>query len=75
VSVDRAVVAPASLMTFSGGPAGGEEGTSEDRKLARTDSLGLIVKTPAETAEKIIQIAQGAGGYRQPAVCRWRSGE
>ena len=75
VSVDRAVVAPASLVTFSGGPAGGEEGTSEDRKLARTDSLGLIVKTPAETAEKIIQIAQGAGGYRQPAVCRWRSGE
>ena len=47
VSVD---VAPVSLMTFSGGRAGGEEGTSEDRKLARTDSLGLIVKTPAETA-------------------------
>jgi Domain of unknown function (DUF4349) len=60
VSVD---VAPVSLMTFSGGRAGGEEGTSEDRKLVRTESLGLIVKTPAETAEKIVQIAQGAGGF------------
>jgi hypothetical protein len=63
VPVDRAVVAPASLMTFSGGRAGGEEGASEDHRLVRTESLGLIVKTPAETAEKIIQIAQGAGGF------------
>jgi hypothetical protein len=47
-------------MTFSGGGGGGEEGTSENRKLVRTESLGLIVKTPTETAEKIIQIAQGA---------------
>jgi hypothetical protein len=63
VPVDRAVVARASLMTFSGGGGGGEEGTSEDRKLVRTAALGLIVKTPAETAEKIIQLAQGAGGF------------
>jgi hypothetical protein len=63
VPVDRAVVAPASLMTFSGGRAGGEENSSEDRRLVRTESLGLIVKTPAETAEKIIQIAKGAGGF------------
>jgi hypothetical protein len=63
VPVDRAVVAPASLMTFSGGHAGGEEGLSEDRRLVRTESLSLIVKAPAETAEKIIQIAQGAGGF------------
>ena len=60
VSVD---VAPVSLMTFSGGRAGGEEGTSGDRKLVRTESLGFVVKTPAETAEKIVQIAQGAGGF------------
>lgn len=59
VPVDRAVVAPASLMAFSGGRAGGEE----DRRLVRTESLSLIVKAPAETAEKIIQIAQGAGGF------------
>jgi hypothetical protein len=63
VPVDRAVVAPASLMTFSGGRAGGEENSSEDRRLVRTESLGIIVKTPAETAEKITKIAQGAGGF------------
>jgi hypothetical protein len=63
VPVDRAVVSPASLMTFSGGRAGGEENSSEDRRLVRTESLSLIVKAPAETAEKIIQIAQGAGGF------------
>jgi hypothetical protein len=63
VPVDRAVVAPAALMTFSGGRNDGEESSSEDRKLIRTESLGLIVKTPAETAEKIIQIAQRAGGF------------
>ena len=63
VPVDRAVVAPASLMTFSGGRAGGEEGSSEDRRLVRTESLSLIVKAPTGTAEKIIKIAQGAGGF------------
>jgi hypothetical protein len=63
VPVDRAVVAPASLMTFSGGRAGGEQGRSEDRRLVRTESLSLIVKTPTETAEKIIQIAQSAEGF------------
>ena len=64
VPADRAGVARASLMTFSGGGGGGgEEGTSEDRKLVRTAGLGLIVKTPAESAEKIIQLAQGAGGF------------
>jgi Domain of unknown function (DUF4349) len=63
VPVDRAVVALASLMTFSGGRAGGKETSSEDRRLVRTESLGIIVKTPAETAEKIIKIAQGAGGF------------
>jgi hypothetical protein len=62
VSTDRAVVARASLMTFSG-EGGGEEGSAEDRKLVRTAALGLIVKTPAESAERIIQIAQGAGGF------------
>ena len=60
--VDRAVVARASLMTFSGSGSG-EEGASEDRKLVRTAALGLIVKTPAETGEKIVQLAQGAGGF------------
>jgi len=62
VPVDRAVVARASLMTFSGSGSR-EEGASEDRKLVRTATLGLIVKTPAETGEKIVQLAQGAGGF------------
>ncbi len=62
VPVDRAVVARASLMTFSGSGSG-EEGAPEDRKLVRTATLGLIVKTPAETGEKIVQLAQGAGGF------------
>jgi hypothetical protein len=62
VPVDRAVVARASLMTFSGSGSG-EEGASEDRKLVRTATLGLIVKTPAETGEKIVQLAQGSGGF------------
>jgi hypothetical protein len=66
VPADRAPVVSASLMTFSrggGGGSGSEEGASEDRKLVRTATLGLIVKTPAEAAEKIIQIAQTAGGF------------
>jgi hypothetical protein len=63
VPLDRAVVAPASVMTYSGGHTDGQEGTSEDRRVVRTESIGLIVRTPAETADKIIQIAQGAGGF------------
>jgi hypothetical protein len=62
VPVDRAVVARASLMTFSGSGSG-EEGASEDRNLVRTATLGLIVKTPAETGQKTVQLAQGAGGF------------
>jgi hypothetical protein len=63
VPANRAVVARASLLTFSGGGGGGEEGAAADRKLVRTAGLGLIVKNPAETAEKIIKIAQDAGGF------------
>jgi hypothetical protein len=64
VPVDRATVSRAALMTFSGGGGGsGEEGALQDRKLVKTATLGLIVKTPAETAERIIQVAQGAGGF------------
>jgi hypothetical protein len=63
VPVDRAVVAPASLMTFAGGRSSGDESTSEDRRLVRTEAIGLIVKTPVETTEKIVQIAQSAGGF------------
>jgi hypothetical protein len=51
-------------MTISAGRAEGAEGLPEDdRKLVRTESLGLIVKTPAETTETIIRTAQVAGGF------------
>jgi hypothetical protein len=49
VSVDRA-----SVMTYVGGGGGGagQEESAPDRKLVRTATLGLIVKTPAETAKR-----------------------
>src|SRR5713101_1407424 len=60
----RMALQRASLMTFSGGGGGsGEEVTSADRKLVQTAVLSLIVKTPAESAEKIKQLAQNAGGF------------
>jgi hypothetical protein len=62
-SANRAVVARASLTTSSQAGSREEGVTLEDRKLVRTASLGLIVKTPAECTEKIIQIAQSAGGF------------
>lgn len=50
-------------MTFSGTGGDADKSTSEERRLVRTAALGLIVKTPAESAERIIQIARGAGGF------------
>lgn len=63
VPADRAVASRASLMTSSGGDGDAEEGRSGDRKLVRTASVGLIVKSPAQVAEQIIQLAEGAGGF------------
>jgi hypothetical protein len=64
VPVRRVALQSASLMTSSGGAGGsGEEAISMDRKLVQTAVLGLIVKAPAESAEKIKQIAQNAGGF------------
>lgn len=34
-----------------------------ERKLVRTASLNLVVKSPAQVAEKIIELAQNAGGF------------
>ncbi len=34
-----------------------------DRKMVRTDTLDLVVKTPAESAEKIRQLAGRVGGF------------
>jgi hypothetical protein len=61
--VDPAVIVPAFLIKSSDVRTAAEESTLEDRKLVREETLALIVKTPAETAEKIIQIAQGVRGF------------
>ena len=72
VSVDRAVVGSvrnqmvtrASLMAPQGGGGGGQEQeVAEDRKLVRTAALDLIVKSPAQNSEKIVQLVQAAGGF------------
>ena len=63
VSVDRAVISSASLVTFSGASGGEEKSTSEERKLVRTAALSFIVKTPVETAEKVVRIVQAANGF------------
>lgn len=64
-SVDRAAVMNYLVAPPPPGNSSGEEveGSSPDRKLVRTASLGLIVKTPARAAEQITQLAQRAGGF------------
>lgn len=64
---NAARVRSAAMTTYidanrSSGGGGGEEGSS-DRKLVRTANLGLIVRSPAQCSEKIIQLAQAAGGF------------
>jgi hypothetical protein len=40
---------------------------TSDRKIVRTGSLAVVVKDPAEAAEKIRAIAEGLGGYVENA--------
>lgn len=47
----------------SRGSGGGEEENSSDRKLVRDVTLNLIVKSPAQASEKVIQAAQSVGGF------------
>lgn len=62
--VPTRVVHNAAMMTYAGGEGGTEdEGSAADRKLIRTSTLSLIVKSPAESAEKVIQLTQSAGGF------------
>ncbi len=74
VSVDRGVVGgvPGRMVTRAslsaleaGGGGGGGRGkeVAEDRKLVRTAALDLIVKSPAQSSEKIAQLVQAAGGF------------
>ncbi len=62
VPVDRVFLAPASIVKPSGS-GDKQESVSEDRRLIKTSALDLVVKTPAETAEKIILITQSARGF------------
>lgn len=70
-SYDRSVVRgvpggigrKATMTYIAEGGGGGNESSAADRKLIRTASLSLIVKSPAESAEKVIQLAQSSGGF------------
>jgi hypothetical protein len=72
VSYDRAVmsshpsrmISQASLMApqAAGGSGNGNQ-VIEDRKLLRTAALDMIVRSPAQTSAKIVQLVQAAGGF------------
>ena len=49
-----------SVPTSSGST---EEQGVADRKLVRNANLNLIVKSPAQSSESVIQLAQNAGGF------------
>lgn len=36
---------------------------SPDRKLIRTSTLDMVVKTPSQSSEQIVRLAEGAGGF------------
>jgi hypothetical protein len=59
----QARVSNASMAYLTAGADTEVEGSGTDRKLIRTSTLALIVKSPAESAEKVIQLTQSAGGF------------
>lgn len=64
ISAERAPMAMAYLAAPNGnGSDRDKSDLSRDRMLMRTASLGLIVKTPAQTVEQIVQLANGVGGF------------
>jgi uncharacterized protein DUF4349 len=52
-----------TFLTDVGGGGGGSDKDSADRKLVRTAALTLIVQSPAQTSESVIQLAQQVGGF------------
>ena len=65
VSYDRAALGGTARMFAreAGSGGGGRDKAAEDRKLVRTAVLDLIVQSPAQSAEKIVQLVQAAGGF------------
>jgi len=72
VSVDKAVIGGipggvavrnAAMMTYTGSGGGQQEDDASDRKLVRTATLSLVVKSPAQSSEKVVQFAESAGGF------------
>lgn len=52
---------PGGAAAFQKGDARSED--ANDRKIVRTSSIAIIVEKPAETAQKIQQLAESAGGF------------
>jgi len=46
-----------------GGGGGGDDADQADRRLIRSASLNLVVKSPAQASERIVHIAENAGGF------------
>ena len=61
VTLTRARLVSASLMADADKSEGIEE--SADRKLVRTSTLNLVVKSPSHTSDKIVRLALDAGGF------------
>ena len=54
----------AASMSINGStPPTNSESAEEDRKLVRTGSMQLVVKSPVEAAENIRQLVERMGGY------------
>jgi len=61
---DIATVAPRSeVMTYVSASRGSLPDVDKERRIVRTSSVDLVVKKPAETAEKIRLLAEGVGGF------------
>lgn len=61
--LQKGVSVRARLMSYGSSDADKSEQPTGDRKLVRTASLSLIVKSPAQCAGKIVRLAQDAGGF------------
>jgi len=63
ISAERAPMAMAYLTVPNANNGGAEQAPASDRKLMRTASLGLIVKTPTQAVDQIVQLVEGTGGF------------